>query len=57
MIIKVLYVLAIFLIVRFVVNQIKKIQILENKRNEPNPNKMRENHDYVDAEFTELDDK
>lgn len=53
MIIKLLYIIAIFLIVRLVINQIKKFNELETLRKKTT---FKKNEDIIDAEFTVVDD-
>ena len=54
MLIKILYLIFIFLIVRLVYNQIKKIQTLDDKRK--NAPAKKSEKDYVDAEYKVIDD-
>lgn len=56
MLIKILYVIAIFLIVRLVVNNLKKFNELQNQANQQ-AKKKRQDDDIIDAEYTVINEK
>ncbi len=56
MLIKILYILGIFLIVRLVVNSLKNYNNLQEKVKSQN-NQKKDHDDIIDAEYTVVDDK